>query len=188
MPAIGHVTKQNDAYHGELRTLAFRAPIDILPNTAKNGSKQPDYRVYSKNTDIGAINSLEQLERIRHLAGVGDDEGAERWTADCDLPAKGYWFAPTVFTGVSQAHRIAREEIFGPVLSVLTFRTPDEAVKKANDTEYGLACGVWSEKTSKLFETAHALNSGVEQSTALAISPITRMSFCHTSTFMVAGR
>ncbi|HOW02082.1 MAG TPA: aldehyde dehydrogenase family protein, partial [Rhodoglobus sp.] len=94
-----------------------------------------------KNTDIGAINSLEQLERIRTLAGVGDDEGAERWTAECDLPSKGYWFAPTVFTGVSQAHRIAREEIFGPVLSVLTFRTPSEAVEKANNTPYGLSAG-----------------------------------------------
>ena len=114
-----------------------------------------------KNTDIGAINSLEQLERIRHLAGVGDDEGAERWTADCDLPAKGFWFAPTVFTGVSQAHRIAREEIFGPVLSVLTFRTPSEAVEKANNTPYGLSAGIWTEKGSRILKTAAAMRAGV---------------------------
>jgi acyl-CoA reductase-like NAD-dependent aldehyde dehydrogenase len=114
-----------------------------------------------KNTDIGAINSLEQLERIRHLAGVGDDEGAERWTAECDLPAKGYWFAPTVFTGVSQAHRIAREEIFGPVLSVLTFRTPSEAIEKANNTPYGLSAGVWTEKGSRILKTAAAMRAGV---------------------------
>jgi len=114
-----------------------------------------------KNTDIGAINSLEQLERIRHLAGVGDDEGAERWTADCELPAKGYWFAPTVFTGVSQAHRIAREEIFGPVLSVLTFRTPSEAIEKANNTPYGLSAGIWTDKGSRILKMAEAMRAGV---------------------------
>ncbi len=114
-----------------------------------------------KNTDIGAINSLEQLERIRHLAGVGDDEGAERWTADCDLPSKGYWFAPTVFTGVSQAHRIAREEIFGPVLSVLTFRTPSEAVEKANNSAYGLSAGIWTEKGSRILKVASQMRAGV---------------------------
>ncbi|MFN8155947.1 MAG: aldehyde dehydrogenase family protein [Candidatus Nanopelagicales bacterium] len=114
-----------------------------------------------KNTDIGAINSLEQLERIRTLAGVGDDEGAERWTAECDLPAKGYWFAPTVFTGVSQAHRIAREEIFGPVLSVLTFRTPSEAVEKANNTPYGLSAGIWTDKGSRILKMANAMRAGV---------------------------
>src|SRR4051794_23706538 len=84
-----------------------------------------------KNTDVGAINSAIQLERIRHLSEIGEAEGAERWTAPCPLPDRGFWFAPTIFTGVSQAHRIAREEIFGPVLSVLTFRTPAEAVEKA---------------------------------------------------------
>ena len=114
-----------------------------------------------KNTDIGAINSLEQLERIRHLAGIGDDEGAERWTADCDLPAKGYWFAPTVFTGVSQAHRIAREEIFGPVLSVLTFRTPSEAIEKANNTPYGLSAGIWTDKGSRILKMAGSMRAGV---------------------------
>jgi len=114
-----------------------------------------------KNTDIGAINSLEQLERIRHLAGVGDDEGAERWTADCDLPAKGYWFAPTVFTGVTQAHRIAREEIFGPVLSVLTFRTPSEAIEKANNSPYGLSAGIWTDKGSRILKMASSMRAGV---------------------------
>jgi acyl-CoA reductase-like NAD-dependent aldehyde dehydrogenase len=114
-----------------------------------------------KNTDIGAINSLEQLERIRHLAGVGDDEGAERWTAACDLPSKGFWFAPTLFTGVSQAHRIAREEIFGPVLSVLTFRTPSEAIEKANNTPYGLSAGIWTDKGSRILKTASAMRAGV---------------------------
>ncbi|MEU1789698.1 aldehyde dehydrogenase family protein [Streptomyces sparsogenes] len=114
-----------------------------------------------KNTDIGAINSAEQLARIRSLAGTGREEGAEEWAPDCDLPAQGYWFAPTVFTGVTQAHRIAREEIFGPVLSVLTFRTPDEAVEKANNTPYGLSAGVWTEKGSRMLWTASRLRAGV---------------------------
>ena len=87
-----------------------------------------------KNTDVGAINSAAQLARIRELTDAGEAEGATRWSPPCELPERGFWFAPTVFTGVSQAHRIAREEIFGPVLSVLTFRTPDEAVEKANNT------------------------------------------------------
>lgn len=114
-----------------------------------------------KNTDVGAINSAEQLGRIRQLAGVGEAEGAERWSAPCDLPEKGFWFAPTLFTGVSQAHRIAREEIFGPVLSVLTFRTPQEAVAKANNTPYGLSAGVWSDKGSRILWTASRLRAGV---------------------------
>ena len=101
-----------------------------------------------KNTDVGAINSRAQLDRITELAAAGDAEGAERWTAPCEIPSKGFWFPPTVFTGVSNAHRIAREEIFGPVLSVLTFRTPDEAIAKANNTPYGLSAGVWTEKGS----------------------------------------
>ncbi|HWU23993.1 MAG TPA: aldehyde dehydrogenase family protein [Nocardioides sp.] len=114
-----------------------------------------------KNTDVGAINSAEQLARIRELAGVGDDEGAERWSPACDLPSSGFWFPPTIFTGVSQAHRIAREEIFGPVLSVLTFRTPSEAVEKANNTPYGLSAGVWTEKGSRLLHMTQQLRSGV---------------------------
>lgn len=114
-----------------------------------------------KNTDIGAINSGEQLKRIRELSEVGDAEGAERWEVACDLPTKGFWFPPTLFTGVSQAHRIAREEIFGPVLSVLTFRTPAEAVEKANNTPYGLSAGVWTDKGSRILWMANHLRAGV---------------------------
>jgi aldehyde dehydrogenase (NAD+) len=114
-----------------------------------------------KNTDIGAINSAEQLQKIRQLSEIGEEEGAERWSPPCTLPTRGYWFPPTVFTGVSQAHRIAREEIFGPVLSVLTFRTPEEAVKKANNTTYGLSAGVWTEKGSRILWMASQLRAGV---------------------------
>ncbi|MCP3013643.1 aldehyde dehydrogenase family protein [Nocardiopsis dassonvillei] len=114
-----------------------------------------------KNTDIGAINSAAQLERIRELTDTGEAEGAERWSPACELPASGYWFAPTVLTGVSQSHRVAREEIFGPVLSVLTFRTPEEAVAKANNTPYGLSAGVWTEKGSRMLWTAERLRAGV---------------------------
>ncbi len=114
-----------------------------------------------KNTDVGAINSAAQLERIRALSHWGEEEGATRYTSSCALPEVGYWFAPTVFTNVAQSHRIAREEIFGPVLSVLTFRTPDEAVAKANNSKYGLACGVWSEKGSRTLWVAQRLRAGV---------------------------
>ena len=114
-----------------------------------------------KNTDVGAINSAEQLARISELTATGEQEGATRLTSTCVLPSKGYWFAPTVFTDVSQSHRIAREEIFGPVLSMLTFRTPEEAVQKANNTNYGLACGVWSEKGSRTLWVAERLRAGV---------------------------
>ncbi|MFI0409922.1 aldehyde dehydrogenase family protein [Actinomadura sp. 3N508] len=114
-----------------------------------------------KNTDIGAINSAEQLAKIRELSAAGEAEGAEAWSPPCELPAQGFWFAPTVFTGVAQSHRIAREEIFGPVLSVLTFRTPDEAVTKANNTPYGLSAGVWTEKGSQILWTAQRLRAGV---------------------------
>lgn len=114
-----------------------------------------------KNTDIGAINSAVQLARIRELSDTGAAEGAERWSPPCELPDRGFWFAPTVFTGVTQAHRIAREEIFGPVLSVLTFRTPAEAVEKANNTPYGLSAGVWTEKGSRMLWMADRLRAGV---------------------------
>ncbi|WP_408908700.1 aldehyde dehydrogenase family protein [Streptomyces albidoflavus] len=114
-----------------------------------------------KNTDIGAINSAEQLARITELTDAGEAEGAERWSAPCELPSTGHWFAPTVFTQVTQAHRIAREEIFGPVLSVLTFRTPAEAVAKANNTPYGLSAGIWSEKGSRILAVAEKLRAGV---------------------------
>ena len=114
-----------------------------------------------KNTDIGAINSAVQLERIQAMSRVGEAEGAQRWSAPCALPDRGYWFPPTVFTGVSQVHRIAREEIFGPVLSVLTFRTPKEALAKANNTPYGLSAGVWTEKGSRILFMAQHLRAGV---------------------------
>ncbi len=114
-----------------------------------------------KNTDVGAINSAAQLAKIRDLSEVGESEGAERWSAPCDLPDRGFWFAPTIFTGVTQAHRIAREEIFGPVLSILTFRTPGEAVTKANNTPYGLSAGVWTDKGSRILWVSNRLRAGV---------------------------
>jgi aldehyde dehydrogenase (NAD+) len=114
-----------------------------------------------KNTDIGAINSREQLEKITELAISGDTEGAERFSAACTIPAKGFWYPPTFFTGVTQAHRIAREEIFGPVLSVISFRTPQEAIEKANNTPFGLSAGVWTDKGSRILWTAKHLRAGV---------------------------
>jgi aldehyde dehydrogenase (NAD+) len=114
-----------------------------------------------KNTDIGAVNSPEQLDKITRLSAAGEAEGARRWSPPCRLPDRGYWFAPTIFTGVSQSHRIAREEIFGPVLSVLTFRTPEEAVAKANNTPYGLSAGAWTEKGSRILWLAQRLRAGV---------------------------
>ncbi|QSB15481.1 aldehyde dehydrogenase family protein [Natronosporangium hydrolyticum] len=114
-----------------------------------------------KNTDVGAVNSAAQLARITELAQAGAAEGAQPWSPPCQLPERGFWFAPTIFTGVTQAHRIAREEIFGPVLSVLTFRTPAEAVEKANNTPYGLSAGIWSEKGSRILSVADQLRAGV---------------------------
>jgi len=114
-----------------------------------------------KNTDVGAINSRQQLDKIKELVASGEEEGAEIYQPPCRLPEKGYWFAPTVFTNVAQSYRIAQEEIFGPVLSVLTFRTPDEAVEKANNTPYGLSAGVWTEKGSRILAMAQRLRAGV---------------------------
>jgi len=114
-----------------------------------------------KNTDIGAINSPEQRARIDDLVKSGEDEGADRWSSPCAIPERGWWYPPTVFTGVTQAHRIAREEIFGPVLSVLTFRTPDEAVEKANNTPFGLSAGIWTDKGSRILWMASQLRAGV---------------------------
>jgi aldehyde dehydrogenase (NAD+) len=131
-----------DALRDRLRTLRLGDPLD-------------------KNTDIGAINSAAQLARIRELSDSGEAEGADRWSPECTLPDRGFWFPPTLFTGVSQASRIAREEIFGPVLSVLTFRTPQEAVDKANNTPYGLSAGIWTEKGSRILWMANRLRAGV---------------------------
>jgi aldehyde dehydrogenase (NAD+) len=131
-----------DRLHRRMSTLRLGDPLD-------------------KNTDVGAINSAAQLARIRELSDIGEAEGAERWSPACELPERGYWFPPTVFTGVTQAHRIAREEVFGPVLSVLTFRTPDEAIEKANNTPYGLSAGVWTDKGSRILWMADRLRAGV---------------------------
>ncbi|MBC7443731.1 MAG: aldehyde dehydrogenase family protein, partial [Ramlibacter sp.] len=114
-----------------------------------------------KNTDIGAVNSAEQLQRIRELTDIGEQEGAERWSPDCVLPDNGFWFRPTIFTNVSTSHRIARDEVFGPVLSVLTFRTPAEAIAKANNTPFGLSAGIWTEKGSRILAVADKLRAGV---------------------------
>ena len=114
-----------------------------------------------KNTDIGAINSRQQLEKIRELVASGEEEGAQIYQPPCRLPERGYWFAPTVFTDVAQSYRIAQEEIFGPVLSVLTFRTPEEALEKANNTPYGLSAGIWTEKGSRILWMAERLRAGV---------------------------
>ena len=116
---------------------------------------------FDKNTDVGAINSREQLDRIHEMTAVGEAEGAERWSPDCQLPTAGFWFAPTIFTNVSTSHRIAREEVFGPVLTVLTFRTPAEAIAKANNTPYGLSAGIWSDKGSRILGVADKLRAGV---------------------------
>jgi len=114
-----------------------------------------------KNTDVGAINSRAQLDKITELVASGVAEGAELYQPACDLPERGFFFRPTLFTNVAQSHRIAREEIFGPVLSVLTFRTPDEAVEKANNTIYGLSAGIWTDKGSRILEMAQRMRAGV---------------------------
>jgi aldehyde dehydrogenase (NAD+) len=114
-----------------------------------------------KNTDVGAINSRQQLDKIEELVESGIEEGAQIYQPECRLPERGFWFRPTLFTGVSQSHRIAREEIFGPVLSILTFRTPEEALEKANNTPYGLSAGVWTEKGSRILWMTERLRAGV---------------------------
>jgi aldehyde dehydrogenase (NAD+) len=114
-----------------------------------------------KNTDLGAINSREQLATIRRLVAAGVREGASMYQPPCVLPEKGYYYPPTLFTGVTQSHRIAREEIFGPVLSILTFRTVDEAIEKANNTPYGLSAGVWTDKGSRILRMSTELKAGV---------------------------
>jgi aldehyde dehydrogenase (NAD+) len=131
-----------DRLKGRLETLRVGDPLD-------------------KNTDVGAINSRQQLTKIEELVASGVREGAEMYQPECHLPERGFWFRPTLFTNVSQSHRIAREEIFGPVLSILTFRTPAEAVEKANNTPYGLSAGVWTEKGSRILWMVERLRAGV---------------------------
>jgi aldehyde dehydrogenase (NAD+) len=114
-----------------------------------------------KNTDVGAINSKAQLQKINSLVKQGVKEGGELWQPECKIPKNGFWYAPAIIDGVSPANTVAREEIFGPVLSVITFRTPVEAVTKANNTEYGLSAGIWTEKGSKMLKLADQLNAGV---------------------------
>ncbi|MGI8562172.1 MAG: aldehyde dehydrogenase family protein [Candidatus Dormibacter sp.] len=136
----------------------------LEPLLAKLKSRLGTLRVgdpLDKNTDVGAINSRAQLEKIEGLVNSGIEEGAEIYQPACDLPERGYWFRPTIFTNVAQSYRIAREEIFGPVLSVLTFRTPDEAVEKANNTPYGLSAGVWTDKGSRILWLAERMRAGV---------------------------
>jgi aldehyde dehydrogenase (NAD+) len=114
-----------------------------------------------KNTDLGAIHSAAQLARIRELVGDGQASGCELYQPKCELPKQGFWFPPSMFTGVTMSHRIAREEIFGPVLSVLTFRTPEEAVEKANNTAYGLSAGIWTDKGARILWLAERMKAGV---------------------------
>lgn len=114
-----------------------------------------------KNTDVGAINSSDQLKKINSMVKAGIKEGGQLWQPECKLPKNGFWFVPSVIENVSPANTVVREEIFGPVLSVLTFRTPDEAIAKANNTEYGLSAGIWTEKGSKMLHIADQLNAGV---------------------------
>ncbi|MGN6183537.1 MAG: aldehyde dehydrogenase family protein [Thermoanaerobaculia bacterium] len=136
----------------------------LEPIIRKLGERIQTLRVgnpLDKNTDVGAINSRAQLEKIQELVDSGVEEGAAMVQSSCALPSRGFWFAPTFFTGVSQSSRIAQEEIFGPVLSVLTFRTPEEALEKANNTPYGLSAGVWTEKGSRILKMASKLRAGV---------------------------
>lgn len=144
------------------RLLVEESVFDVV--VAKLRNRMATLRVgdpLDKNTDVGAINSKMQLDKIRELVKAGEEEGAERFSPACSLPSRGYFFPPTFFTSVSQSSRIAREEIFGPVLSVMTFRTPDEAVEKANNTMFGLSAGIWTDKGAKIFLLAGKLRAGV---------------------------
>ena len=114
-----------------------------------------------KNTDIGAINSKQQLEQINKYLKIGVKEGAEMYQSSVDIPKKGFYCRPTIFTNVAQSNRISQEEIFGPVLTIQTFRTDDEVIEKANNTPYGLSAGVWTDKGSKIFNMTTKLRAGV---------------------------
>jgi aldehyde dehydrogenase (NAD+) len=144
------------------RLLVQESVLDVV--VAKLKHRMASLRLgdpLDKNTDVGAINSREQLLKIRELVASGVDEGAILYQSQCELPDQGFFYRPSFFTNVSQSHRIAREEIFGPVLSILTFRTPSEAIERANNSRYGLSAGIWSDKGSKLFKIAGALRAGV---------------------------
>jgi aldehyde dehydrogenase (NAD+) len=140
---------QESVYEIVLRKLKDRMQSLILGNPL------------DKNTDIGAVNSKKQLQSINKYLEIGQMEGAEIFQLDCDLPKKGYWCPPTLFTNVSQSHLIAKDEIFGPVLAIQTFRTISEAIDKANNTPFGLSAGVWTDKGSKVFNLTSKLNAGV---------------------------
>ncbi len=144
------------------RLLVQESVVDTV--VAKLKQRMASLRVgdpLDKNTDVGAINSIDQLGKIKELVAAGVNEGAILYESECDLPDRGFFFRPSFFTNVAQSHRIAREEIFGPVLSILTFRTPSEAIERANNSRYGLSAGIWSDKGSKLFKIAGALRAGV---------------------------
>jgi aldehyde dehydrogenase (NAD+) len=144
------------------RLLVQESVVDVVVDKLKD--RLSTLRVgdpLDKNTDVGAINSRAQLEKITELVAAGRAEGAEMYQPACDLPERGYFFRPTLFTNVAQSHRIAREEIFGPVLSVLTFRTPEEAVEKANNTPYGLSAGIWTDKGSRILHMVKRMKAGV---------------------------
>ena len=140
---------QESVYHEVVRKLKDRLETLILGDPM------------DKNTDIGAINSKQQLEQIHKYIEIGKKEGAEMYTNNCKLPAKGFFCRPTLFTNVAQSNRIAQEEIFGPVLTIQTFRTDDEVIEKANNTPFGLSAGVWTDKGSKIFNLTTKLRSGV---------------------------
>ena len=140
---------QESVYELVLRKLKDRIQSLILGNPL------------DKNTDIGAINSKEQLATINKYLKIGQKEGAEMFQLDCSIPNKGFWCAPTLFTNVSQSHVIAKEEIFGPVLAIQTFRTIDEVITKANNTPFGLSAGVWTDKGSKIFNLTSQMRAGV---------------------------
>ena len=140
---------QESVYELVLRKLKDRIQSLILGNPL------------DKNTDIGAINSKEQLATINKYLKIGQKEGAEMFQLDCSIPKKGFWCAPTLFTNVSQSHVIAKEEIFGPVLAIQTFRTIDEVITKANNTPFGLSAGVWTDKGSKIFNLTSQMRAGV---------------------------
>ena len=159
-PRLAHIEQRTLADRAALRRVD-EAALEVVEVERVVGGRQRVGDPLDKNTDVGAINSKAQLEKIQELVAAGSAEGADIYQPPCRLPERGYWFAPTVFTNVAQSYRIAQEEIFGPVLSVLTFRTSEEAIEKANNTPYGLSAGVWTEKGSRILWMAERLRAGV---------------------------